>query len=353
MMAGNMVLIPAGEFEMGDGKGEDSPKHRVWLDAYYIGETCVTNAQYAEFVRSGGGRKPDNDRWDNPEFAEHPVTDVDWEDASAYAAWAGCELPAEAQWEKAARGPEGYIYPWGNEWDPSKCRHGKNHDDETTAPVTAYPDGRSGYGTYQQSSNVWEWCQDWYDTDYYRSDAATHNPEGPSVGSSRILRGGTCFGCAYRGWLDPKRRDNYVGFRLAKRADTPTTDGKADQKTLGCDDINWEALGRLLRYGDGASTTWSDELAETGGRIPGLDEIKSWYVEWHNTVDADANVMYDSSQGVMQMVEPRHTTQVRVPLSLYAEARIEAGRRQVSFNELVVTALKLMMSASSGNKKEA
>ncbi|NCC58436.1 MAG: trypsin-like serine protease, partial [Synergistales bacterium] len=149
-----LLLVPAGEFEMGDGKDGDNPKHRVHLDAYYIGKYAVTNAQYAKFVRATGHRPPNNTIWDDSKFANHPVVNVSWDDAMAYARWAGCTLPTEAQWEKAARGPKGYVYPWGNSWDPSKLRHGGNRGNGTTASVDAYPGGVSGYGTYQQAGNV-------------------------------------------------------------------------------------------------------------------------------------------------------------------------------------------------------
>ena len=88
------------------------------------------------------------------------VTHVSWDDARAYAEWAEGALPTEAQWEKAARGPKGGIYPWGDDWDPTRCRHSKNRGDETTYSVSAYPEGVSGYGTYNQAGNVYEWCAD-------------------------------------------------------------------------------------------------------------------------------------------------------------------------------------------------
>ncbi len=217
------VLVPEGEFEMGDGKDSDCPKHRVFLDAYRIGKYCVTNAQYAKFVKETGHRPPDNDFWNRPEKANHPVTHVSWDDAMAYAKWAGCDLPTEAQWEKAARGPQGYAYPWGNEWDQSKCRNGKNIGSETTAPVDAYPEGASGYGTHQQSGNVWEWCYDWCDEKYYKSSGAARNPKGPASGSHRVFRGGSwgnvngsIFRGARRGWFDPSIRCDDLGFRLVR-----------------------------------------------------------------------------------------------------------------------------------------
>ena len=227
-----MVLVPAGELEMGDGEGRTCPKHRVFLDAYYIGISCVTNCQYKIFVDATGNRPPDeSDRSGDPvwqgkmypeAYADHPVVCVSWEDAKAYASWAGCRLPSEAQWEKAARGTEGYRYPWGNEWDESKCRNDKNRGIKTTCAVWGYPEGVSGYGTYNQGGNVWEWCSDWYDGNYYNT-SPQDNPEGPEAGSVRVFRGGnwrfdgpSLFRCAIRNGDDPGKRLDFRGFRLVR-----------------------------------------------------------------------------------------------------------------------------------------
>ena len=122
-------------------------------------------------------------------YAEHPVVCVSWEDASAYCAWAGLALPTEAQWERGARGPENLLYPWGDTWDGNKCQ--SHHTNlSTTCPVWLYPQGASGFGTLNQSGNVWEWCQDWYDSEYY-SNSPDRNPEGPTTGGLRVVRGGS------------------------------------------------------------------------------------------------------------------------------------------------------------------
>ncbi len=193
-----MVLVPGGEFEMGDGQDENCPKHRVWVDAYYIGVYCVTNRQYARFVREGKGRAPaahyGAPKWCAEELFDHPVVCVSWDDAMAYAKWVGCELPTEAQWEKAARGVKGLIYPWGDEWDEGKCRNFNNFGIAETAKVWGYPKGVGGYGTYQQSGNVAEWCRDWYGKDYYKEAGAGKNPTGPASGSKRVNRGGSWWG---------------------------------------------------------------------------------------------------------------------------------------------------------------
>ncbi len=222
-----LALVPAGEFEMGDGVHFDCPRHRVYLDEYYIGVYAVTNRQYRKFVDETGHRAPDRAEWGSPkwkgdgcppELSEHPVVCVDWEDAQAYCRWAGLSLPTEAQWEKTARGAEGFAYPWGDLWDSARCRHAGNRSEEGTCPVHEHADGVSGYGAYNMAGNVLEWCSDWYDPDYYKS-SPSKNPTGPVKGSSRVLRGGgwinASWACraAYRVNIPPSRRVGYYGFR--------------------------------------------------------------------------------------------------------------------------------------------
>ncbi len=219
-----LVYVPAGEFEMGDGQDSDCPKHRVYLDPYYIGVYCVTNRQYAQFIGEMGHRPPSNAFWQSAAKADHPVTHVSWDDALVYARWARLALPSEAQWEKAARGPANTSYPWGDEWDQSRCRNTANRATDTTAAVYAYPSGVSGYATYQQSGNVWEWCADWYGGHYYKTSPLS-NPQGPTRGSLRVLRGGRWAGdgadhyrAAKRHELPATNRLDSLGFRLVRAA---------------------------------------------------------------------------------------------------------------------------------------
>jgi formylglycine-generating enzyme len=219
-----MVYVPAGEFEMGDGKFDNCPKHRVFVSAYWIGVYAVTNGQYLQFMQATKHRAPDNQVHREAGKVVHPVTDISWDDAVAYAKWAGGALPTEAQWEKAARGPAGLIYPWGNDWDASRCRHDKNKGSERTCPVTGYPGGVSGYGSYNQSGNVWEWCADWYGNDYYGKSPA-RDPRGPEGGSYRVYRGGCWWSGvpeglrgAYRCWGEPGIRYDDRGLRLVRPA---------------------------------------------------------------------------------------------------------------------------------------
>ena len=180
-----MHLIPAGEFEMGDhlgeGQSDERPVHTVALDAFYMDETEVTNARYRAFTDATGHRAPFH--WENerdlgrlvkPQF---PVIYVSWHDAMAYAKWAGKRLPTEAEWEYAARGGRvGQRYPWGNEISHAQANYsGKGERDRWNwpAPVKRFPS--NDFGLYDMAGNVWEWCMDEYDKDFY-STSPRNNP---------------------------------------------------------------------------------------------------------------------------------------------------------------------------------
>ncbi|NLF95066.1 MAG: formylglycine-generating enzyme family protein [Oligosphaeraceae bacterium] len=214
-----LVYVPGGEFKMGDGKDGDCPRHVVSVSSFYIGMYCVTNRQYSEFVRATGHRAPNQAGWDSSSKLSHPVVYVSWDDALSYVRWAGLRLPTEAEWEHAARGPANVLYPWGNEWDESRCRHSGNCGSEETCPVWGYASGVSGYGTCQQSGNVWEWCSDWYSENYY-GYSARRDPQGPESGTFRVLRGGgwsdvaNFCRSAYRYGGAPGGRGTSHGFRV-------------------------------------------------------------------------------------------------------------------------------------------
>jgi formylglycine-generating enzyme required for sulfatase activity len=228
-----LLRVPAGEFEMGDGQHTNCPKHKVQLAEYWIGVYCVTNRQYGRFVQETGHRAPevsvytgDPAVWQSGKCPvdklDHPVVWVSWDDAQSYAQWSGLTLPTEAQWEQAARGPLGLIYPWGPAWDADRCRHKDNKGSETTSAVWGYGGGTSGHGTYQQSGNVDEWCSDWYGEDCHGKSVQA-NPRGPDGGSDRVYRGGSwgygvlsIFRGACRGRLGPSYRRAELGFRLVR-----------------------------------------------------------------------------------------------------------------------------------------
>ncbi|OGC42745.1 hypothetical protein A2Y85_02415 [candidate division WOR-3 bacterium RBG_13_43_14] len=222
----DMVLIPAGYFTMGGDSADEAPKHRIWVDSFLIDKTEVTNRQYMEFVKATGHPKPMYFR--DPDFnrPDQPVVGVSHYDALSYAIWAGKRLPAEAEWEKAARGGvEGKEFPWGDEAPKGKCNYapaGEKGADghENTAIAGSFPP--NPYGLYDMAGNVWEWCNDFYSAEYYQI-GDEKNPVGPDSGYTRVLRGGSYLSikprhlrCSFRLELKPFVQDRYYGFRCAK-----------------------------------------------------------------------------------------------------------------------------------------
>jgi len=232
-----MILIPAGEFFMGSPAGEgdenEHPQRKVALDAYHIYKYEVTNTQFALFAaETGYNAQGQWQKYALPGRESHPVVNITWSDARNYALWAGGRLPTEAEWEKAARGTDGRLYPWGNDWDRNKCNNYTTNstvyrasrvnllEGRGTTPVGTFPDGASPYGCLDMSGNVWEWCNDWYDDDYYKK-SLPDNPRGALTGSSRVFRGGTWnsdaatgFRCAYRVGNTPGSSSYLYGFRV-------------------------------------------------------------------------------------------------------------------------------------------
>ena len=192
----SMVLVPTGEFRMGSfgGDPDELPVHKVYLGAFFMDKYQVTVSQYMRFLEATPHDSPPE--WtlmNKPTNQSRPVANVDWVDADAYCKWAGKRLPTEAEWEKAARGTDGRVYPWGNE-PPTRfhANSGKevwsNHS--ALSPVGTFEEGKSPYGIYDMAGNVWEWVSDWYDQEYYQT-SPPQNPSGPRRGSHKVVRGGS------------------------------------------------------------------------------------------------------------------------------------------------------------------
>jgi formylglycine-generating enzyme required for sulfatase activity len=185
-----LAYVPLSEFIMGNDTF-NAPVHNVTLDEYWIYNTKVTNRMYAQCVALGACTSPSQELggpvYSNPEYANHPVVGVTWDQAQTYCAWAGGQLPTEAQWEKAARGLDGAKYPWGNA-DPACEILNYAYCNGSTSDVGAFKDGISPYGLYDMAGNVFEWTSDWYGESYYKESPAA-NPTGPESGEFRVTRG--------------------------------------------------------------------------------------------------------------------------------------------------------------------
>jgi len=223
--ATDMVLVPAGPFLMGSDADDpdEAPQHEVDLPAFEIDLFEVTNAQFAAFVEATGyqtdAEKGGEAGW-RGFYAEgkdnHPVVKVSWNDAVAYCQWLGKRLPTEAEWEKAARGTDGRVYPWGNEWDASRLNSYQSGYRGTT-PVGSFAEGASPYGVFDMAGNVWEWTADWY-LPYPGSGY-----QDPYFGEkNRVTRGGGWFEeppqvrTSNRNCTTPTAANDDLGFRCAR-----------------------------------------------------------------------------------------------------------------------------------------
>jgi formylglycine-generating enzyme required for sulfatase activity len=264
-----MVYVPAGTFPMGEGES----RHDVTLDAFCIGKYEVTNAEWKDFVDATGHR-PLPRHWKDGKIPEgkenHPVLWVSYNDAHKYCDWVSAKtgwtvnLPTEAQWEKAARGPQGYRFPWGNDRNIQNCNYcghgasqvglpvGRNGEvtgwreftrtdkyraitaaGGFTTPVGSFPGGKSPYGAYDMAGNAYEWCRDWYKRDYFKRAGADVNPQGPNEqeadevnkaqerGKNKVIRGGSWYGhftgCTTTSRAEvrnPRMGYHSVGFRI-------------------------------------------------------------------------------------------------------------------------------------------
>ncbi|MGB0387691.1 MAG: formylglycine-generating enzyme family protein [Ardenticatenaceae bacterium] len=263
-----MVFVPAGQFLMGaaaddlDAEEHEKPQRAIYLDPFWIDQTEVTNAMFDRFIvatryqtdaekvnlsaifnlQTNEWQEVPGAYWKNPLGPgstvedDHPVVQVSWNDAVAYCNWANRRLPTEAEWEKAARGPNGRRYPWdnsplendllnsadqniGTEWATQSLDDGY----QLTAPVGTYPKGASPYGVLDMAGNVWEWVADVYDQTYYK-EGPTENPTGPADGDQRVRRGGSwrntqkLLRTTYRIFNTDWSRSDQVGFRCARSA---------------------------------------------------------------------------------------------------------------------------------------
>lgn len=241
-----MVVIPAGEFLMGSNKKVDRlayqaemPQRTIYLDAYEIDKYEVTTVQYLKYVLANNLDPQVDWKFDGGNFQEtmvnHPIMHVTWFEADAYCKWAGKRLPTEAEWEKAARGADGRIYPWGNQ--PAGLTRANFGRTGLSGPVRdrperlllyppiisvdKYDNAVSPYGLFQMVGNVAEWVADWYDKDYYKT-GPDRNPKGPETGTHKAFRGGGWIDStptvrvAQRNGTDPKTSMNWLGFRCAR-----------------------------------------------------------------------------------------------------------------------------------------
>lgn len=227
-----MVEIPAGPFIRGTTKGgfDERPERTITLDTFSIDRYEVTNHYYHQFVLATGHRKagPPSRYAKNiarMRGSNQPVVYVSWDDAVEYCQWKGKRLPTEAEWEKAMRGSDGKLWPWGNLEKPGGANWARVQDGfEVTAPVGTFQDDRSSYGVMDGAGNVMEWVGDWYSERYYR-DSPDTNPPSPEFGTFRVLRGGTYtttggdVRITSRSKMVPDFRDETIGFRCAISGD--------------------------------------------------------------------------------------------------------------------------------------
>jgi len=228
-----MVRVPAGEFVRGyaDGFPDERVEKTIYVDEFYIDQYEVTNRHYARCVQAGRCTLPRLPRSVNfgryyaeSDFGNYPVIWVSWDDAAAYCAFRGKRLPTEAEWERAARGPENWLYPWGDEAPTTQANF--NYMQRDVAPVGSFVEDVSAYGAHDMAGNVREWVADWYQWDYYPV-APEQNPQGPATGVTKVLRGGSWNDVAVylrstvRKNFLPESYDSNLGFRCASSSFPP------------------------------------------------------------------------------------------------------------------------------------
>ena len=251
----NMAKVPSGFFIMGSNQTglDESPEHKVFVDAFYIDTHETSAREYAEFLNAANNAKGyylDNKygmlifdgRFNTrPGLESQPINNVNWKGADAYCRWKGKRLPTEAEWEKAARGTDARVFPWGNSRpEPERARYLQTWTEElqhkVMVPVNSMPEGKSPFGLYHMAGNVKEWVDDWYDREYYEEPTEHINPKGPIGGEFKVLRGGSwrdLGGFVYSSFRNnsyPDTRMDDYGFRCAKSVDE--NERKAPKKMI-------------------------------------------------------------------------------------------------------------------------
>ncbi len=236
-----MVNIPSGTFIRGSASGEgrldEQPKRKIYVNSFAIDKYEVSNVRYKAFLDETLHKPPFNVYGEGPlssevEISHLPVVQVTWHDAVDYCFWAGKRLPTEAEWEKAARGTDDRLFPWGHEPPtPSRAQFDGEWDGKNTMKrVDSFEEGQSSLGVFQLSGNVREWTQDWYDAEYY-ANAPDANPKGPETGILKVIRGGSWrsfdadLRTTSRGKGGFALKTHGIGFRCARDIDSQT--GKA------------------------------------------------------------------------------------------------------------------------------
>ena len=226
---GRMVQIPAGPFTMGSNTmgPAEAPEHSVHLAAYLIDRYEVTVAEYD--ACNAAGACPARQKLARFDAPDQPVVGVSWSDAVAYCGWRGARLPTEAEWEKAARGPSGRIYPWGDAAECGIANVGNSSVSRdcpdapgVSAPVGSHPRDVSPYGVFDMGGNVWEYVADWYDPRYFHASPAS-NPTGPTAGKGHVVKGGSWHAPLAGAHASSRTsrthsRTEYDGFRCAADA---------------------------------------------------------------------------------------------------------------------------------------
>ena len=222
----SMVLVPAGIFSMGTNERlpDEGPMHKVYVSSFRIDQYEVSNGEYSRFVKATRRTPPRH--WPRgvfpPEKVSHPVVFVTWYDANDYCHWAGKRLPTATEWEKAARGVDARVYPWGNEFDAAKANTPYSQRGDTT-PIGSFPAGQSPYGVHDMSGNVWEWTSSWYKA-YPGNTRRRLETYGQRY---RVLKGGSFVNCSFykcgisaptfnRSFFRPATRNQGFGFRCAQ-----------------------------------------------------------------------------------------------------------------------------------------